>query len=198
MAQYFDNIEIASPKTYEYALTLGDRHFLLRSTSGTFSKEGLDDGSRLLLETIFQTNLGEDILDLGCGTGPIGLILAATDPKRHLTLSDVNLRALDTAKCNAEALQVTKQVKIVNSDVYRSIDSTFDTIVSNPPIRAGKKVTYAIYDGAPSHLKEHGRLIIVIRRKQGADSVQAHLLTLFNKVEVLASHKGYRVISANN
>jgi 16S rRNA (guanine1207-N2)-methyltransferase len=156
----------------------------------------LDDGTRLLLETIAQADLGEKILDLGCGAGPIGLILAHLDPKRSITLSDVNLRALELARENAKLLGVEPQVEIVASDVYHSIDSIYDTIVSNPPIRAGKIVTYAMYDGAPSHLTKEGKLIIVIRKQQGALSAFAHLQSLFQDVKVLRSHKGYQVILA--
>lgn len=196
MAQYFDNVELKNPKTYSYNAVIGDKSYSLLGTSGTFSKDGLDDGSKLLLETIFQAHLGKTILDLGCGSGPLGLILAATDSTREITLADVNLRALDMANTNAKNLGVTSQVKIVTSDVYLNIHSVFDTIVINPPIRAGKKVTYAMYEGAPSHLEKDGCLYIVIRRKQGADSAQAYISTLFNKVEVIASKKGYRVIKA--
>lgn len=196
VAQYFDNIVLENRKTYDYIAEINGVRYPLQGTDGTFSKDCLDDGTKLLLETILQADLGSKILDLGCGTGPIGLILAASDPKRIVTMSDVNLTALELAKKNAERLGVEKRVEIVNSDVYHNINSTFDTIVSNPPIRAGKKVTYAIYDGAVDHLKEGGSLIIVIRRKQGADSVQAYLESRFGNVRMIASHKGYRVFQA--
>jgi 16S rRNA (guanine1207-N2)-methyltransferase len=196
MPQYFDNEEPAKTIRYPYEALINGQRYKLIGLNGTFSKSSLDSGTQLLLETIIQAPLGSEILDLGCGTGPLGLILAASDPARHLTLSDVNLRALDVAKENAESLGVASRVTVVTSDVYTNICSIYDTIVANPPIRAGKKVTYAMYDGAPSHLKEGGRLIIVIRKKQGADSVFAHLTTLFKKVEILEGHKGYRIIAA--
>ena len=86
---------------------------------------------------------------------------------------------------------------VVESDVYLHLDSLFDSIVSNPPIRAGKKVTYAIYDGAPSHLREGGSLYVVVRRKQGAESVYAHLQGLFPSVAILEKKKGYWIIKAS-
>lgn len=196
MPQYFDNIEKNDRKIYDYNAVINGVSYSLQGTDGTFSKDSLDDGTKLLLETILQADLGCKILDIGCGTGPIGLILAASDPKRILTMSDVNLTALELAKSNAERLGVSPRVEIVESDVYHNLNSIYDTIVSNPPIRAGKKVTYAIYDGALPHLNDGGSLIIVIRRKQGADSVQAYLETLFGNVSLLASHKGYRVLKA--
>jgi len=196
MPQYFENADLQKSIKYRYFVVLGADRYELSGHSGTFSKDGLDKGSEFLLETLYRAPLGTKILDLGCGTGPIGLILAKADPKRHVTLCDVNLRALDCAKENATNLGILPQVEIVESDCYTNIDSIYDTIVSNPPIRAGKKVTYAFYDGAPSHLVAGGRLIVVVRRKQGADSVYAHLQTLFSKVEILDSHKGYRLIAA--
>jgi 16S rRNA (guanine1207-N2)-methyltransferase len=196
MPQYFDNVEGLGHQNISLHFTVNGDSYTLKSDRGVFSKDSLDDGTRLLLETILQADLGTHLLDVGCGIGPIGLILAKADPKRHVTLSDVNLRALDLAKENAELLGVTSQVEIIASDVYTTISHPYDTIVSNPPIRAGKKVTYRIYDEAPAHLTEHGRLILVIRRQQGAESVLAHLTSLFNKVEVLDRHKGYYVIVA--
>lgn len=196
MAQYFDNVEIENAKLYSYTAEIKGNKYPLLGTDGTFSKDGLDNGSKLMLETIFQADLGKRILDLGCGTGPIGLILAASDPQRHVTMVDVNERALELAKVNAKNIGVSEQVEIVKSDVYHNINSTFDTIISNPPIRAGKKVTYSIYEGASTHLVEGGSLIIVIRRKQGADSVMKYMKELFGNVEVLASKKGYRVLKS--
>lgn len=196
MSQYFDNVEGLGHKDLDLEFTLLGERYHLKSDLGIFSKDGLDDGSRLLLETIAQADLGLKILDLGCGAGPIGLILAHLDSKRFITLSDVNLRALTLAKENAELLGVSSQVEIVASDVYHNIDSTYDAIVTNPPIRAGKKVTYAMYEGAPAHLKEGGQLILVIRKQQGAESALAYISSLFQKTEILARHKGYYVIRA--
>lgn len=196
MPQYFDNVEALEHKDITVEFTLQGEKYSLKSDRGVFSKDSLDDGTRYLLETILQADLGTSLLDVGCGIGPIGLILAKADPKRYITLCDVNLRALELAKENAVRLGVSSQVEIITSDVYTNISHPYDTIVSNPPIRAGKAVTYRIYDEAPTHLKDGGKLILVIRRQQGAESVYEHLLSLFNKVEILYRHKGYYVIAA--
>ena len=196
MPQYFDNNDALAHQDITYCFDLFGQKYTFYSDNGVFSKDGLDDGSRLLLETIAKTDLGHKILDLGCGVGPIGLILARLDPQRNVTCSDVNLRALDCCKKNAEALGVSKQVEIVNSDVYANIASSFSTIVTNPPIRAGKIVTYAIYAGALDHLDEGGRLILVIRKQQGAESCARYLKTLYSEVEMVAQKKGYRILIA--
>ena len=197
MAQYFDNVEGLGHQDITIEFTLLGEQYSFKRDLGVFSKRGLDDGTKLLLETIANSSLGNKILDLGCGAGPIGLILAHLDSSRIITLCDVNRRALGLAKKNADILGVTSQVEIVESDVYLNINSKYDTIISNPPIRAGKKVTYRIYDEAGEHLTDEGSLIIVIRKEQGALSVKEHLSYLFNRIEVLAKKKGYYVIKAS-
>lgn len=196
MPQYFDNNEELSHDFHQYSFSLLGEEFSFISDSGVFCKDGLDDGSRLLLETIAKTDLGNSILDMGCGIGPIGLLLAHFDKNRHVTLVDVNRRALDCAKQNAAKLGLSSRVDIFESDVYSNINSSFSTIVTNPPIRAGKKVTYAMYAGAISHLNEGGQLLLVIRKQQGASSCQEYLKTIFKEVEVVKSKKGYRILIA--
>lgn len=196
MPQYFDNNEELSHDFHQYSFSLLGEEFSFISDSGVFCKDGLDDGSRLLLETIAKTDLGNSILDMGCGIGPIGLLLAHFDKNRHVTLVDVNRRALDCAKQNAAKLGLSSRVNIFESDVYSNINSSFSTIVTNPPIRAGKKVTYAMYAGAISHFNEGGQLILVIRKQQGASSCQEYLKTIFKEVEVVKSKKGYRILIA--
>ena len=196
MGQYFDNDATISHKDIVQNFQILGQQFTLYSDRGVFSKDGLDDGTKLLLETIAKTDLGKDILDLGCGIGTIGLVLASFDEDRRITLVDVNERALGLARRNASSLRLTDQVEIKTSNVYENINSSFDTIVTNPPIRAGKKVTYAMYAGATSHLNEGGRLILVIRKAQGAESCQRYLETLFPNVSKVASHKGYRILIA--
>ena len=198
MGQYFDNDATLAHQDISYSFTLFGEKYTLQSDAGVFSKDGLDDGTRLMLETIGKTDLGNNILDLGAGVGPIGLILARLDSNRHLTLADVNDRALDLCRHNAKTLGVSDRVEIIHSDVYTNIDKTFSAIVTNPPIRAGKKVTYAMYAGAVSHLIEGGKLVIVIRKKQGAESAEAYLRTLFPKVERVAQSKGFRILIATN
>ena len=196
MGHYFENDESLTHENILQHFSLLGESFTLHSDRGVFSKDALDDGTRLLLETIAKTDLGDEILDLGCGIGTIGLLLAHFGEQRPITLADVIRRALDLARTNASTLGVGDRVEIRESDVYANIPTSFDTIVTNPPIRAGKKVTYAMYAGAISHLNEGGRLILVIRKQQGASSCEAYLKTLFPSVEKVAQHKGFRILIA--
>ena len=196
MSHYFINDEtLASrPRKINYAFKGVD--FSLDSDVGVFSKNELDKGSELLIETLLPSNLGENLLDLGCGIGVIGLTLAYFHPNLNVTLSDVNTRALGLCNANATSLKLSQRVTILQSDIYLEIEGKFDSIVSNPPIRAGKKVTYEIYRGALTHLIDGGSLYIVIRKQQGALSVKSYLEELFGNVAVLAREKGYYILKA--
>ena len=184
----------SKPRTVNYVFK--DVNFSLSSDIGVFSKNELDRGSEILIETLLPLNLGTNLLDLGCGIGPIGLTLAYFTPRLNVTCSDVNTRALSLCERNAQSLKLSQRVTILQSDIYQKIEGKFDSIVSNPPIRAGKKVTYEIYRGALSHLVDGGSLYIVIRKKQGAESVKDYLEELFGNVAVLAREKGYFVLKA--
>ena len=196
MSHYYINDPslISKPRTIKYIIN--DVEFSLCSDSGVFSKNELDEGSALLIKTLLPLNLGEKMLDLGCGIGPIGLTLAYFHPHLILTCSDVNTRALTLCERNAHSLALSQRVTCLQSDIYLEIEGQFNSIVSNPPIRAGKKVTYEIYRGAKSHLVEGGSLYVVVRKAQGALSVKAYLEEVFGNVLVLDRSKGFYVLKA--
>lgn len=188
-----DSLE-SNPRNVHYAFN--GVEFSLCSDSGVFSKNKLDEGTEILLKSLLPLNLGNRLLDLGCGIGPIGLTLAYFHPHLNVTCSDVNTRALALCEKNAKKLGLSQRVTCLQSDIYVEIEGLYDSIVSNPPIRAGKKVTYAIYVGAKDHLIDGGSLYIVIRKQQGAVSVKAYLQEIFGNVEVLERSKGYYILKA--
>ncbi|QOY37520.1 class I SAM-dependent methyltransferase [Anaerobacillus isosaccharinicus] len=169
---------------------------LFTSDAGVFSKKEVDFGSQLLLETFRFPRIDGDILDVGCGYGPIGLTLAKENPNCNLTLVDVNERALELTELNAKLNQV-KNVTIKKSNLLSAIEGKkFASILSNPPIRAGKKVVHQLFEEAYSHLIDDGELWIVIQKKQGAPSAIEKLESLFSDVVVEKKSKGYFIISA--
>ena len=196
MSHYFVNDDkvVSKPRTINYSFKGVD--FSLESDNGVFSKNDLDKGSELLIETLLPINLGENVLDIGCGIGVIGLTLAYFTPSLNVCLSDVNTRALSVCNANAATLKLSQRVTILQSDIYQKIEGKFTSIVSNPPIRAGKKVTYEIYRGALEHLVDSGSLYIVVRKNQGAPSVKSYLEELFGNVALLAREKGYWILKA--
>ena len=195
-SHYYTNDEnLASrPRTVKYSIN--GVEFVLESDSGVFSKDKLDYGSEVLIKSLLPLSLGERLLDLGCGIGPVGLSIAYFNPSLNVVCSDVNTRALSLCESNACKLALKKRVTCLQSDIYLEIEGTYDSIVSNPPIRAGKKVTNAIYIGAKDHLIDGGSLYVVIRKAQGALSVKDFLQEIFGNVEVLERSKGFFVLKA--
>ena len=158
--------------------------------AGVFSKKMIDFGSQVLLSCLsFQP--GETVLDVGCGYGPLGLSLAKAQGV-HATMVDVNTRALDLARKNAAFNQV--QATIFQSNVYDQVEGCFDHIISNPPIRAGKKVVHEVLSGSFDHLNPGGDLTIVIQKKQGAPSAKAKMEEVFGNCEILKKDKGYYIL----
>ncbi|GLO64323.1 class I SAM-dependent methyltransferase [Oceanobacillus kimchii] len=186
-----------SPRTWMYELR--GRTFRFTSDIGVFSKNDIDFGSRLLIEQFQEPQINGDILDIGCGYGPIGLSLAAEFNEREVSMIDVNERAVELAKKNASANNVTN-VTIQTSDLYSAIDdeSRFAAVVTNPPIRAGKKVVHQIFEGAKELLLPNGELWVVIQKKQGAPSAKDKLDDLFGNVEIVKKDKGYFILKAQS
>ena len=166
------------------------------SDDGVFSKDSLDFGSRLLLETLMNEEVSGSLLDLGCGIGYIGIMLKKYFPVIELTMSDVNETAAALAEENSRRYQQTNRVLV--SDGFAGITDHFDIIVSNPPIRTGKKVIYELFAHSLEHLKPSGRLYLVIRQKQGAESALRYLRTLNPNAQVIEKKNGYWIILVNN
>ena len=158
--------------------------------AGVFSKNELDPGSRLLIESMGA--LSGRVLDLGCGWGPVGTFLSLANPQAQLVMSDVNERALDLARRNLK--NNGARAEVVASDGFAALEGTFDHVVTNPSIRAGKALIYGLFDTAHERLREGGALTIVIRKQQGAPSALKHLQETFGNAEVIAKGGGYWII----
>ena len=190
MGQYFTNEKLPSNVKKTECFVLGQK-FIFLTDNGVFSKDGLDFGSRLLLETIPLEEVGGKILDMGCGYGVFGIILSKIT-SAHVDMVDVNLRALHLTERNAKENNV-KNVNVFSSNVYDNVVSRYSSIITNPPIRAGKKVVYDIVMDAKDYLEENGKLFLVIRKEQGAKSLIVDLQKLYN-VDVLARKKGFFIL----
>lgn len=176
--------------------TLRDVELKFQTDAGVFSKGGIDFGSRLLVESFTLPDVEGDILDVGCGYGPIGLSIAATYPDRLVQMVDVNDRAILLSKENAVQNEL-ENVKVYRSDGLLAVEgSDFSAILTNPPIRAGKKVVFSFYESSYSKLGVGGELWVVIQKKQGAPSSMKRLEALFGHVEVVAKQKGYYILKA--
>lgn len=168
--------------------------------AGVFSRSRIDRGTRLLLEALPLDAPGfrqGAILDLGCGYGPIGITLAKLLPRSVVYMVDPNRRAVDLARRNA-ALNGVENVRVFEGEGYDPLppDLAFSAIVTNPPIRAGKKVVYGLVDEAPRRLEPGGTFTCVVQTKQGAKSLRAHIEAVFGNVAELEKEGGYRVLHA--
>ncbi len=191
MGQYFTNDNSIPSKLVKTKAVVLNNSFIFYTDNGVFSKDGLDFGSRLLLENIPLTEIGESLLDVGCGYGVFGIILNKILGVK-VTMCDVNRRALHLAKKNIKENKCS-DCSVIESNCYENINSKYSTIITNPPIRAGKEVVYEILEGAKDYLFPGGRLFFVVRKEQGAKSIISDMQKIYN-VEVLERKKGFFII----
>ena len=190
MGQYFDNDKLPSNMIKRNAFIFG-KNFYFYTDNGVFSKDGLDFGSRLLLESIPLEEVGGKVLDMGCGYGVLGIILNKIT-SCNVDMVDVNLRAIHLTKMNASLNDCTN-IDIFLSNTYQNINSKYSSIITNPPIRAGKKVVYDIVMNAKNYLEENGKLFLVIRKEQGAKSLIVDLKKVYN-VDIINKKKGFFIV----
>ncbi|MEB7753610.1 class I SAM-dependent methyltransferase [Staphylococcus pseudoxylosus] len=197
MSHYYDeNPEVESDEslfTYSY-----DNHDLeLVTDAGVFSKGKIDFGSDLLVKTFLKTyppGPTKNIIDVGCGYGPIGLMIAKVSPHHEVTMVDVNQRALNLSRKNKKRNRIDN-VKVKESDGLSQVeDNTYDFVLTNPPIRAGKEIIHRILEDAYVKLKLDGELFVVIQKKQGMPSAKKKMQDTFDNVEVLEKSKGYYIL----
>lgn len=196
MSHYFQDDPNLVSNIKEITFEINGITMELLTDNGVFSKNNVDEGSYAFLKVLLPLDLGNRILDLGCGYGTIGLTLAKAHEEARITLADVNPRAVALCERNAGLLNLSPRVTILQSDIYEKIEGPYDSIVVNPPIRAGKKVTYRMYEEAKQYLIDGGSLYIVIRKAQGAESASKYIETIFGNVTLLKREKGYYIYRA--
>lgn len=188
---YYEDNQDLSHDFQTLTVELLGQSMRFKTDRGVFSKNGIDYGSRVLLEN-YQPESAKSLLDVGCGYGTLGLTLAKKFDL-DVTMVDVNSRALDLCRQNAIDNAVSNS-KIELSNIYEAISEKYDAIISNPPIRAGKEVVHEILAGAFGHLNDGGHLTIVIQKKQGAPSAQKKMEEIFGNCQLVARDKGYFIL----
>lgn len=194
---YYSNKPQTESKPRQWKFTLLGFEFKFETDAGVFSKSEVDFGSRVLIDAFEMPEVEGDVLDVGCGYGPIGLSIAKANPERFVHMMDINSRAVQLAEKNATVNGV-QNVRIFESDGLTNVadDVKIAAILTNPPIRAGKETIFRFYDDSFKKLVKNGELWIVIQKKQGAPSTMSHLEEMFEEVEVVEKKKGYWIIRA--
>ena len=196
MSHYFTNDENQKSNEKEFQTEILGKKFKFMTDIGVFSKGELDDASRFLIETVAPVLPKGDVLDVGCGYGAIGIGLASSSPESLIHMVDINLRATGLASRNAE-LNNIKNVLVYESNLYQNVEKKdFTSIISNPPIRAGKKVVHEILENAPTYLALGGTLTIVIGKQHGAASAEKKMEDVFGNVERLDRKKGFWILQS--
>ncbi|MCL6489737.1 MAG: methyltransferase [Alicyclobacillus mali] len=194
MEHYFrDN---PSAPTEERVVRIEVRGFTVELVTdrGVFSKAGLDEGTRRLIESVDLTGAAS-ALDLGCGYGPVTAILARAYAGVEWWMIDVNRRAVELARRNT--MDLVPPPKVIEHDgIPAQLEVQFDHVLMNPPIRAGKATVFRLYEEARRALKPGGKLWVVIQKKHGAPSTEAKLRELFEQVDIAHRKAGYYVFCA--
>ncbi|MFO7637435.1 MAG: methyltransferase [Clostridia bacterium] len=195
MEHYYSKTPQSNSRTEAYEWELRGQSFRFQTDAGVFSKGKMDFGSGFLIQSILDEVEREPlkILDIGCGYGGIGIVLARFFPNAIVHMTDVNERALALCTQNIGWNRV-KNVICYASDLFENITEQFDVIVSNPPIRAGKAVVYRLFEDASQALTADGSFYCVIQKKQGAESAQRKLADIFMHCECLDKKAGFRIL----
>lgn len=191
MSHYFENDINVKDKPGTIAFEVLNKKFELATNSGVFSKDKLDTGTKILLETVLKNqDPASSILDLGCGIGVVGIVMGTFWNDCALTMIDINEKAVQLAKENIKRHKIPAEVYCNDG-----IDSgSYECILINPPIRAGKKVVYTLLEQCINHLDDQGTLWVVMRKQHGAQSAMDRMVELGVQVERVHRDKGFWIL----
>ena len=188
---YYTEQPTSEIKEKSFAQKINGAELSLISVSGVFSHENkVDRASELLIQSFRPS--GINVLDLGCGYGAVGLFIKALFKGQIVYMSDINERAVDYARLNANKNHL--EIKAVKSDLYSSLEGiTFDDIVTNPPIAAGKKLLTQLIKEAFDHIKPSGALWLVAYHNKGGSTLKEIMKNRFGNAEDMEKSGGIRV-----
>ncbi len=189
MTHYFSQKQDSALKTKPITVNIRNFYFSFTLSSGTFSAKKIDFGSELLAEKmIVQEN--DTVLDLGCGTGFLGLV-ASKLTKNKVILTDINERACKVASINTKSC---KNCEVRSGNLYEPVkEEKFKIILCNPPQTAGKQLCFQIIEEAFSHLEEGGSLQLVARHNVGGKTLSKKMEEVFGNVDTIAKRGGFRI-----
>ena len=194
MQHYFIEKEHKASDYFEFEDTIADMKLKFRSCDSIFSKNQVDLGTQTLLNTVFdKVELKGNGLDLGCGYGPIGISII----KRlglNCDMIDVNGTAVELSLYNLMLNGIRAGAKVFKSNGFEAVTNNYDFIVTNPPIKTGKKLLFELMQGCYDHLNVNGTLTLVIRKDHGEESLKKKLVEIFGNCEILKRNKGFYIL----
>ncbi len=194
MEHYFTRRPKSKLNLRKINVTIKGIPFRFYTGSSVFSPKRIDRGTLLLIEKM-EIKRESKVLDIGCGYGVIGIVVAKICPTCKVYMSDINERAIMLTLKNLKENRVKARVR--SGNLYEPWkDIKFDVILSNPPMSAGKGTCFKIIEGAYDHLEEGGNLQIVVKYRKGGKIIKEKLEEVFDKVEVMGKGGGFRVFKA--
>ena len=192
---YFSELPKSEARLGMVHTRLRGEPFKFLTASSVFSKKQVDPGTRLLIEAMQLPDKG-NVLDVGCGYGAVGIAAAASNPKLHVVMTDVNMRAVQLARRNIKINNV-RNAEVRHGYLYEPIkDSAFNCVLSNPPVSAGMEIVKALITQAPQVMLGEATFQMVIRSKIGAKTLPSVFNEAFGNCLVLERKSGYRVLMA--
>ena len=192
---YFSETPGSDYKPKEISVVINGHEVLVITAGGVFSPDHIDQGTNVLLTHLDEAPAGGNILDIGCGWGPIALSLASASPKATIWAVDVNQRSLELTAANAKRLGLSNIKCVTPEDVPAELE--FSGIWSNPPIRVGKDMLHEILLTWLPRLQDQAEAYLVVQKNLGADSLhrwlEAELPENFSTVRVDTA-KSFRVL----
>lgn len=192
---YFASTPRSPQRPRVVRVALRGQPWAFQTAGGVFARRGLDAGTRLLIETM-RVGRADRVLDLGCGYGAIGLVAARLAPRGRVWLIDANQRAAALAQTNADENGISNVRVVVGDGAAAVRDGSIDLVVTNPPIRAGRRVVETFIDDAWRVLRPGGRFYLVARTAQGAKTLNRLIASRFGAVRQASVARGYRVYEA--
>jgi len=196
MSHYFINDDKLKSNKRVLNYSYENVSFKFISDNGVFSKDEIDDGSNILLKNYLEKGKVGNVLDVGSGIGFLGIVISKIN-NCEVDMLEINSRAVELCKENI-VLNKVSLCNVYESDVYEKACDKYDVVISNPPIRAGKKVVFEILEKAKEYLNDDGELWVVIRKSHGADSAKKKLEEVYGNCEIIKRDKGFYVLKSIN
>lgn len=194
MTQYFEDNKDLKDQKHLITINFQEQHYQLYTNNGLFSKEHFDYGSKLLISNILKKDLKGKVLDLGCGYGAVGIIIAKNAPNTIIDMVDITDIAIKTSRENIK-LNKLNNINVFKSDIYKNIEKKYNYIITNPPIRAGKEVIRNFLMNAKDYLEANGELWFVMRKDHGVKTMIKEMEKLYD-IKVTEKSKGFYIVCA--